>query len=239
LTKFDRFRAAKNLKELASLLGFTPSGLAYVLYKVRPETLYTSFDIVKKSGGVRKIYAPKPKLKFLQRRLVDLLTLCLREIEAKHPVRKIVSHGFQEGRSIVTNASHHRRRRYVLNLDIADFFGTINFGRVRGYFIHDQDFRLNPAVATVIAQIACYKNALPQGSPCSPIISNLIGAILDQHLISLAKQHKCTYTRYADDLTFSTLARQFPRALAFQRLLGGSEWRPGRTLKREIAAAGF
>jgi len=239
LTKFDRLRAAKSLVDLAPLLGFTPSGLAYVLYKVKPETLYTTFQIPKKRGGVRQIHAPKPMLKLLQRRLADLLTFCLRDIEARHPVRKIVSHGFQEDRSIVTNASHHRRRRYVLNFDIADFFGTINFGRVRGYFIHDQEFALNPAVATVIAQIACYENALPQGSPCSPIISNLIGAILDRRLIRLAKRHKCTYTRYADDLTFSTLARLFPRALAFRKFLHQPEWRLGRALKREIAAAGF
>jgi RNA-directed DNA polymerase len=239
LSKFDNLRKAANLREFAPLLGFTPSGLAFVLYKIKRETLYTAFEIPKKSGGVRKIQAPTRELKLLQSRLADLLTLCLRDIEVKYPVRKIVSHGFVEGRSIVTNASQHRRRRYVLNLDIADFFGAINFGRVRGHLIHDQQFSLKPAVATVIAQIACYENSLPQGSPCSPIISNLIGAILDRRLIALAKQYGCTYSRYADDLTFSTRLRKFPRALATQRLLQKHEWRVGRLLEREIRAAGF
>jgi RNA-directed DNA polymerase len=239
LPKFEDLRHAASLIDFAPLLGFTPSGLAYVLYKIRPETLYTTFEIAKKSGGVRKIQAPNPKLKLLQKRLAKLLTLCLRDIEAKHPVRKIVSHGFQEKRSIVTNASHHRRRRYVLNLDIADFFGTINFGRVRGFFIHDQEFQLNPRVATVIAQIACYENALPQGSPCSPIISNLIGAILDRRLIALAKEYKCTYTRYADDLTFSTHARQFSRKIAYRKLFSSHEWHLGRRIVHEIKDVGF
>src|SRR5664280_1295226 len=126
--------------------------------------LYDSFEIPKKAGGVRKICAPKPMLKLLQSRLAGLLALCLREIEAKHPVRKAVSHGFHKDRSIVTNALPHRKHRHVFNLDITDFFGTINFGGVRGFFMNDNEFRLDPAVATIIAQVACYENALPQGS---------------------------------------------------------------------------
>jgi hypothetical protein len=96
LTKFDRLRAAKNVVDLAPLLGFTPSGLAYVLYKVKPETLYTSFEVPKKSGGVRRIHAPKPMLKLLQRRLADLLTLCLRDIEAKHPFERLYRTAFKK-----------------------------------------------------------------------------------------------------------------------------------------------
>lgn len=239
MSHFERLRKAKTITEFAPLLGFTPSSLAYILYKLRPETLYTAFEIPKKAGGVRKIHAPKQPLKLLQRRLTGLLTVCLREIETKYPIRKSVSHGFHEDRSIVTNAINHRKRRYVLNVDIADFFGSINFGRVRGYFIADTEFQLDPAVATLIAQIACHNNALPQGSPCSPILSNLIGAILDRRLIALAKHYRCTYTRYADDLTFSTNARQFPRLLASRKILQRQEWRIGRALKREISEAGF
>ncbi len=239
MSSFDRLRKAGSLGELAPLLGFTPQGLSFVLYKAKPETFYTTFEIPKKGGGLRKIHAPQQALKLLQKRLADFLYACLHEIEAKYPVRTIVSHGFEKGRSIVTNASAHRRRRYVLNLDIADFFGSINFGRVRGYFIHDKDFALKPPVATVISQIACHQNALPQGSPSSPVISNLIGAILDRRLIVLAKRYGCTYTRYADDLTLSTHLRQFPRALASERLARSNEWRLGYALKREIRSAGF
>jgi len=62
---------------------------------------------------------------------------------------------------------------------LQDFFGSINFGRVRGFFIKDRNFALQPAVATILAQMACHNNALPQGSPCSPVISNLVGHVLD------------------------------------------------------------
>ena len=119
-----------------------------------------------------------------------------------------------EGRSIITNARQHRNRRYVFNVDIQDFFGSINFGRIRGYFIADKNFQLQSKVATVLAQIACFENALPQGSPCSPIISNLIGHIVDIHLAKLAARVGCTYTRYADDLTFSTNKPTFPNQIA-------------------------
>src|SRR5207253_493823 len=85
---------------------------------------------------------------------------------------------------------------------------------VRGYFIRDKNFVLNEKVATVIAQIACHENALPQGSPCSPVISNLIAHVLDTHLVRLASRVGCTYSRYADDLTFSTNKKPFPREIA-------------------------
>ncbi|MGC3085804.1 RNA-directed DNA polymerase, partial [Enterococcus faecium] len=78
--------------------------------------------------------------------------------------------GFKRGYSIVTNASMHKKRRLVLNVDLEDFFGAINFGRVRGFFITNKNFSLPPSVATVLAQIICYDNSIPQGSPCSPVV---------------------------------------------------------------------
>ena len=79
----------------------------------------------------------------------------------------------------------------------------------------------------MLAQIACYNNSLPQGSPCSPAFSNLIGHILDIQLLRIAKEEGCTYTRYADDLTFSTNKPTFPtdiaRPVAGQPLPGAAE----------------
>jgi RNA-directed DNA polymerase len=69
-------------------------------------------------------------------------------------------------------------------------------------------------VATIIAQTCCFKNALPQGAPTSPVISNMICGKLDAELKSLAREFKCTYTRYCDDLTFSNDHSTFPSALA-------------------------
>lgn len=239
MTRLERLQAAKSLSDLAKILNYTPRGLAYVLYKTSAETRYRTFDIPKSGGGVRTIQAPKPQLKLVQSRLTDLLSDCLDKIEAEKPDRRRVSHGFQKGRSIVTNAKAHTRRRFVLNLDLKDFFGTINFGRVRGFFIADRNFRLDPKVATVVAQIACHNNALPQGAPSSPVISNLIGHILDARLIRLAREHGCTYTRYADDLTISTNRRNFPRRLARASLFKSSRWIIGKQLKDAIKKSGF
>ena len=192
------------------MVGFTPSGLSFVLYKLPDSKKYTSFEIPKRDGNKRQIKAPEASLSLLQRRLATLLTDCLEELGKAAPPRRTLAHGFEKGRSIITNAQLHKRRRYVFNLDLADFFPSINFGRVRGFFIKDKHFSLQPPVATVLAQIACFENELPQGSPCSPVISNLIGHVLDGRLARFAKTHKCTYSRYADDITFSTSRKGFP-----------------------------
>jgi len=139
----------------------------------------------------------------------------------------------------VCHAELHKNKNYVLNLDLADFFTSINFGRVRGFFIKNKYFQLNPKIATIIAKIACHNNALPQGSPCSPVISNLIGQILDIHLVRLAKKHQCTYTRYADDLTFSTNQKNFPRNLSYKKNEKQSNWLIGTELLDSIINSGF
>lgn len=233
----DRLQQISQPHELAKLLGFTPSGLSFVLYKMSDARKYRSFEIPKKSGGMRTIKAPTEQLRLLQARLRELLSRCVDEMLAENPRLWAASHGFRSGRTIVTNANAHRKRRYVFNVDVADFFDTINFGRVRGFFIKDKSFDLDPAIATVIAQIACYENALPQGSPCSPIISNLVANILDTRLLKLAKEARCTYTRYADDLTFSSNERIFPHEIA--REMSGPEWVVGDLLNEEIEGAGF
>jgi len=120
---------------------------------------------------------------------------------------------------------------------LADFFSSINFGRVRGLFLKDKNFELKPPVATVLAQIACFENELPQGSPCSPVISNLVGHVLDGRLARLARIHKCTYSRYADDITFSTNRKDFPLEIAV--FVTGSSWQVGDELRSRIKDAGF
>ncbi len=129
------------------------------------------------------------------------------------------------------------RKKYVFNIDLEDFFGAINFGRVRGFFISDKSFNLDPNVATVVAQIACHNGGLPQGSPSSPIISNLIGNILDLKLLKLAGKTGCMYTRYADDITFSTSKKFFPSDVAYEN--SGSDWIIGEKLEKIIKKTGF
>ena len=175
----------------------------------------------------------------MQEKVSDLLQDCLDEINKSRQRKDRIAHGFKRKRSIITNASQHRNRRHVFNVDLEDFFPSINFGRVRGYFIKDKNFLLDEDVATVIAQIACHDNSLPQGSPCSPVISNLIAHLLDMHLVRLASSVGCTYSRYADDLTFSTNKKDFPPEIAAPSKTDPHLWVPGSELQRLIARAGF
>jgi RNA-directed DNA polymerase len=245
MSQLSALQSATSLREVARLFGFKAAGLSYILYKKPDSGKYKKFEIPKRSGGARQICAPLDQLKLLQSRFADYLENCVEEISMtskrtdndEHP--DSIAHGFTRRRSIITNARQHRNRRYVFNVDIENFFGSINFGRVRGYFIKDHNFHLYPKVATILAQIACFENALPQGSPCSPIISNLIGHIVDIHLVQLAARAGCTYTRYADDLTFSTNKPKFPNSIATQIAGNEHSWVPGSELSHLVAQCGF
>jgi len=150
----DQLKSATTLKQFAAILGYEPKVFSYILYKIPDNKKYTMFDIPQKSGGTRQIDAPVSRLKYLQRCLSDLLYDCAKEIEAKnskHIKRKSLSHGFKRSHSIVTNAYPHRNQRYVLNFDLENFFPSINFGRVRGFFLKNKAFELHKTVATLIA----------------------------------------------------------------------------------------
>lgn len=193
---------------LAFALGVPIKQLTGLLYGVKIENCYTTFTISKKNGSERTISAPKKSLKYVQRKLARLLLKRYEEFLAKKNTENRISHAFFKGKSIKTNAFPHRNKRYVLNVDLQDFFGSIHFGRVYGFFKNNDFFKL-PDVATVIAQLTCYEGVLPQGAPTSPIISNLICQILDYKIIELCHEYHLTYTRYADDLTFSTNEKNF------------------------------
>jgi len=202
----EKFYSLKQPVEIADLLEISYSRLIYHIYLVTPEERYKSFGIPKKSGGIRQITTPITALKIIQSKLNQVL-------QAVYDIKPSV-HGFVMGKNIVTNAQAHVKKRYVLNIDLKDFFPSINFGRVRGMFMATP-YGLHPEVATVLAQICCHNNHLPQGAPTSPIISNMICGKMDSQLQRLAKDCKATYTRYADDITFSTTLSQFPRDLAY------------------------
>lgn len=242
MSSLKELQAATSLSQVASLLKVKPGMLSFQLYKKPKSGLYKKFEIPKRHGGIREILAPEGNLKLLQHRLSKILQECLSEINAAHghaedEKHQGVAHGFKRYHSIMTNGRPHVARRYVFNVDLHDFFGSINFGRVRGFFIKNKNFQLRTDVATVIAQIACHENKLPQGSPCSPVISNLIAHSLDMSLVRLANSKGVTYTRYADDLTFSTNKQSFPSQIAAQT--NDNVWEPGHGLKRIIERSGF
>ena len=209
MTKLNQLET-KTKDDFARLLGFKNARyINYLLYIIKTDNLYDSFTIPKKNGGERVIHAPKKELKFLQKKLADVLwEYHLESIESKSKDKNfktpVLSHAFEKGKSIITNSQMHRNKKYILNIDLKNFFDSFNFGRVRGFFIKDRDFAVSPEIATVIAQIACYQGKLPQGAPSSPIITNLITRILDYRIVKIAKKYRFTYSRYADDMTFST-----------------------------------
>ena len=258
MSQLQQLKNCKSLSDLSILLGYSKKGLSYVLYKIDDIDKYTSFQVEKKSGGKRTILKPCQKLKTLQRKLANLLYDCIEEkkpdgeklsdfkgVDKKIPKRKravkSISHGYEKGLSIATNAEMHTNKRYVYNIDLESFFPSFNFGRVRGFFIKNKNFKLHPKVATIIAQIACYQNQLPQGSPCSPVISNIICRNLDYYLLSIAKENGCIYTRYVDDLTFSTNKKNFPKTIASNklRIFNKQLWSLGKPVEDAIIKAGF
>jgi RNA-directed DNA polymerase len=161
----QRFFALQTPEDVAQLLDVSYPLLQYWLFIADPEKKYVMFTLRKASGGFRTISAPTPYLKIIQQKLNQVLSTVY---EVKEPV-----HGFAAGKSIVTNAHVHAGQSFVFNLDLRDFFPTINFGRVRGMFM-SRPYNLPDSVATILAQICCHKNALPQGAPTSPTVSNMI-----------------------------------------------------------------
>lgn len=191
--------------DVATLLDIKYKHLIYYLYIRKPAKQYKVFYIPKKSGGLRQINAPITPLKIIQKKLNQVLQSVY---QPKAPV-----HSFLADRSIVTNAYLHLKKKYVLNLDLENFFPSINFGRVRGLFL-SPPYNLPASIATILAQICSLENELPQGAPTSPIISNMICAKMDSKLRLLAQKYRCTYSRYADDITFSTSVPNFPVGIA-------------------------
>ena len=201
----EQFASLSTRRDVAALLDVPLAYLTAVLFRDGPEHYYRVWSISKKTGGSREIRAPSGGLYLLQKRL----SVCLRVVY--EPRR--AAQGFVRGRSVVTNAIEHVGKRFVLNLDLEQFFPCLNFGRVRGVLMA-QPFSCGPEAATFLAKIACVHNQLPIGGPASPVLANAICHRLDGQLTRLAKQQRSYYSRYADDLTFSTNRPSFPKELA-------------------------
>lgn len=221
------FRALKNFDDVAALLDVDPAKLRYYLYSKVAN--YAGFQIRKRAGGMRKISSPVTPLKIIQQKLNQVL-------QAVYGSRGPV-HGFVHGRSIRSNAERHEGCRLVLNFDLADFFPSIHFGRVRGIF-QSRAYQLPDRVALVLAQICCHEKALPIGAPTSPVVANMVCAQLDSELKAFARQHHCFYTRYADDITFSTRHRAFAQAVVYCDDTS-HDWIIGDELKRILRRHGF
>jgi retron-type reverse transcriptase len=206
---------ANTLAELAAVMNLTTDDLVWLCYErgATDTDHYSRFEIPKRSGGTRLISSPKPKMRKAQSWINDQLLSQL--------TPSTYCYAFRPELSIVDNASKHLNKKLIVKCDIKDFFPSITFPRVRGYFEY---LGYNPGVATVLALlctdaprarvtikgnsmiVALGDRALPQGACTSPALANLIASRLDSRLAGLARVFKgeWIYTRYADDLTFST-----------------------------------
>lgn len=182
---------------LLAFLGLSPRELKRIWwFRGR---MYHQFEIAKGGGKSRLITAPDQRLSILQSKLRPLLDTLYR---VRNPV-----HGFVPARSVKTNAEAHGQRRFVVNLDLQHFFPTITENRVRGVLVA---LGVDHRVAEIIARLCCFDSHLPQGASTSPVLSNMICYRLDTDLLRLAKSARAIYTRYADDITFSSFQPPAP-----------------------------
>jgi predicted DNA-binding WGR domain protein len=203
--------ALPDVEALAKALGLSIARLRWLSYhrEVDTGTHYHRWTVPKRDGGLRPISAPKPELKAAQRWIA-------RQVTEHLPVHG-AAHGFLPGRSIATNAGVHAGAKIIVKLDIEGFYPTVTWRRVKGLL---RKAGLGEQVATIMALVAteapreelvvrgkpCFvatgPRALPQGAPTRRRSQPLCRR-LDQRLTGLARKLGMTYTRYADDLTFS------------------------------------
>ncbi len=224
-------------RELAAAMGIGLPELRFLAFERRVSRIshYRRFALPKKTGGERIISAPMPRLKRAQYWVLDNLLARA----AVHPA----AHGFLKGRSIVSNALPHVGQAVVINLDLKNFFPSIGMPRIKGVF---SELGYSEQVATILALVcteapteevsvdgerffvAHGTRALPQGAPSSPALTNILCRRLDARLQGCAAKLGFSYTRYADDLTFS--GDESARKLAGKLL-----WR----VKQIVMAEGF
>lgn len=179
-----------DLEHLSRLTAVRRGKLTSMIYK--PERFYRHFRIPKRSGGSRDINAPTAILKECQRWI-------LRHILERVPASDSAQ-GFTKGRSIITNAAQHAGKLMVINLDVKDFFPSIGWDRVFHLF---RALGYSKKVCFYLSSLCTCNGVLPQGAPTSPVLSNMVAKHLDARLNGLATHLGFTYSRYADDLTFS------------------------------------
>lgn len=217
----------------------------HIAYGLSPAARYKEFTIPKKSGGVRRICAPRVALLKLQR---DILTLLQVDYRPRSPV-----HGFVSGlnRSTVSNARSHVNKRWVLNVDLEDYFETIHFGRIVGR-LAATPYNYPTEIAQFISHISCFEttkvvsgasrttSVLMPGGALSPLLANIVTDRLDGELLRFCRQLGCTYTRYADDITISSNRRTFPASIGrFSNSEDQTEFNLSETFQEIIETNGF
>ncbi len=151
---------------------------------------YRHFNVAKKSGGVRNISSPKIYLKVI---LLYIKTYLFADIKVHESV-----HSYRKGKSFITNAMKHVGQRYVLNIDLEDYFSSIHLYKIRKV-LENNGFSQDSV--KLLSSLCTLDNVLPQGSPTSPILSNAAFYTIDRSMYEYCRKRKLNYTRYSDDIT--------------------------------------
>lgn len=190
-------------------INFHPFTMQHINYYCNPNNVFhrfKQFEIKKKTGGTRIITSPRNQSFML---LLHYVNDILKALYAPSNYAM----GFVEGRSVVTNASIHIGQNYIYNIDLKDFFPSVEQARVWKR-LQLAPIGLKRPIANIIAGLCSMKvkeedgkirYILPQGAPTSPILTNMICDTLDRKLAGLAKRFGLHYSRYADDITFSSM----------------------------------
>lgn len=184
-------------------------------YAFKPGNRYKQFAIKKKNGGERPISAPRYKLKTIQK--------CINEILNAVFTPHFTATGFVPYKSIVDNAKVHIGKQFVFNTDLKDFFPSTEFRRIKAVLglapfnlTDENEINSNKEkkktseekgkgfLGYLIANLCCDNGCLPQGAPTSPALTNIVCQRLDKKLYKFAKKINANYSRYADDITFSS-----------------------------------
>ncbi|MEJ5025481.1 retron St85 family RNA-directed DNA polymerase [Brucella anthropi] len=176
---------------LPRFLGISPK----TIFSIRrnKEKHYRVFGITKRDGTRREIQTPRTYLKVIQWWLLDNI---LDNAKVADNV-----FGFVAGRSAIKNAQYHYGANHILNVDIQHFFPSITQAQVVSVF---EEIGYGKDVSRYLAELCCFRERVPQGAPTSPAIANLVLAALDKELTIIAENANCRYSRYADDLSFSS-----------------------------------
>jgi RNA-directed DNA polymerase len=192
----------KTLADLATYLGLPVSQLK----KIDPASGYITFQIPKPgSNEMRTIEAPQGILKAVLERLADGLQWLYsdhRTPAAQGYIRSTVNDA--DKRTIFTNATKHLHHDYLLNIDLDNFFHQVTREKAEAIFSDNRFFKCDKATVSILSGLVCYHGRLPMGSPASPPLSNFATYDLDLDLLRWTHHHKIVYTRFVDDLSFSS-----------------------------------
>ncbi len=202
MVKSNHFLSIQNQEDLINLLNLSQSDLLSII-----NNEYHQFEVRNRKGGTRKVQAPNERLKAIQ----DELLIYLNSIQVTK-FNDLQPHSFaytktisnkqpnKRSKNIVSNAQLHVRKKLVVNIDIMNFFNSIENSHLQTLF-KNYPYYFDDQVSDLLIKIVSKDNKLPVGAPTSPIISNMVMLKVDQELMNIPN---VTYSRFSDDITFST-----------------------------------